>query len=144
MIWLALCVACSTYKVHWIEVGGLLHECRVGDLARLQDLARDSTISFAHEEWTTTRFARILHYAAYAQWALELGFLFGCEVRILQFVEHFLLLGNQHTRKELLIAHGVAFEAIWHHIVDILDEDDIRVLLVEILDERTVSTWTEE
>ena len=48
------------------------------------------------------------------------------------------------TSKELFITDCIAFETIWHYVVNILNEDHICLLLVEILDERTVTTWTEK
>ena len=48
------------------------------------------------------------------------------------------------TCKQLLITNRVALQSVRHHVIDILDKDDIRILLVEVLNERTMSTRAEQ
>ena len=70
--------------------------------------------------------------------------LFVTQVRILQRLEYPFLLGHENTRQNLFVTNRIFLEPIGHDIVDILNEDDIRVLLIEVLDERTVTTRPEE
>ena len=55
-----------------------------------------------------------------------------------------LLVFNQYSSQYILIKYGVAFEAVGHYVVYILDEDYIGVNVVEVFDERTMSTRTEK
>ena len=58
--------------------------------------------------------------------------------------KHLLLHLNQNTCDNLLPEDGIGFQSVGHHIVDVLDEDDVAIEVVEILDESAVSAWTEE
>ena len=55
-----------------------------------------------------------------------------------------LLVFNQYSSQYILIKYGVAFEAVGHYVVYILDEDYIGVNVVEVFDERTMSARTEK
>ena len=125
-------------------MGRLSHQSRVANLRGLQYLAADRAVFVANEERTTTGFARVLHYAAYTDRTIQFCALFGRQVRVLQGLEHTFLLGHEYTGKNLLVADGIFLQTVRHHIVDIFDEYDIGILLIEVLDERSVSARTEE
>ena len=55
-----------------------------------------------------------------------------------------LLQGNQHTGNNLLVLYCIALQPVGHHIIDVLDEDDISINLVEVLNQGTMTTRTEE
>ena len=57
----------------------------------------------------------------------------------LEIVESLFLQGDEDAGDDLLVAHGVCLQTVGHHVVDILDEDDVGVDVVEILDERSVA-----
>ena len=65
-------------------------------------------------------------------------------MRILQCLKHPFLLRYQHTGKDLFVTHRVFLQPIRYHVIDILDEDDVCVLLIQVLDQRTVTSRTEE
>ena len=131
-------------EVHGVEVGRFGHERGVADLRRFEDLAADGTVGIAHEERSSTGFAGILHHAADTDRPIQFGAFFVGEVRVLERFKDTLLLGDQHAGEDLLVTNGVFLEPVGHYIVDIFDEDDVGILAVEVLDERSVSTRTEE
>ena len=55
-----------------------------------------------------------------------------------------LLVFNQYSSQYILIKYGVAFEAVGHYVVYILDEDYIGIYVVKILYEGAMSTWAEK
>ena len=55
-----------------------------------------------------------------------------------------LLQGNQDTGNHLLVFHGVTLQTVGYHIVDVLDEDHIGIDLVQILNQCTMTTGTEQ
>ena len=122
----------------------LRHECRIADLGRFEDLARDRTIFIAHKERTTTGFAGVLHYAADTDRTIQFRTLFIAQVGVLERLEDALLLRYQHTGKDLFVTNRIFLETVRHHIINVFDENDIGILLVEVLDERTMTTRTEE
>ena len=60
-----------------------------------------------------------------------------------EIAEDLLLEADEHTTDDLLVLDGDWLELVWHHVVDILHEDDICLKLVEILDECAMTAWTE-
>ena len=58
--------------------------------------------------------------------------------------ECLLLEGNQHTSNNLLEAHGGVFQTVGHYIIDILDENHISIDIVEVLNQSTMTTRTEQ
>ena len=122
----------------------LLHEFGIADLSRFEDLAADRAICLAYQERSTTGFARVLHHAADTDRTVQLSTFLVAQVRVLECLEHAFLLGHKHTRKDLFVTDGVFFETIGHDVIDILDENDVGILLIEVLNERAVSTRAEE
>ena len=61
-----------------------------------------------------------------------------------QVTEYLLLRINKHTSDDLLPEDRIALQAVWHNIIDVLDEDNVALQVVEILDERTMPTRTEQ
>ena len=43
-----------------------------------------------------------------------------------------------------LYSNGIAFQSIGHHIVDVLDEDNIRIKVVQVLNQRAMTAGTEQ
>ena len=54
------------------------------------------------------------------------------------------LQGDEHTGKEFLIGNGVALQTVGHHVIDVLDEDDVGIDVVEIFNECAMTSGTEE
>ena len=71
-------------------------------------------------------------------------------VRILSAVEQFevfeclFLQGHEYAGNQFFISNGVGFQFIGYYVVDILDEDNISVEIVQVLDQCTVPTRTEQ
>jgi len=69
---------------------------------------------------------------------------------ILSTVEQFevfeclLLQGHEYAGNQFLISNGVGFQFIGYYVVDILDEDNVGIEIVKVLDQRTVTTRTEQ
>ena len=59
-------------------------------------------------------------------------------------VEGFLLEGDEHAGYNLLPLYGVSLEAVGYDVVDVLDEDDVGINLVEVLNQCSVASGTEE
>ena len=59
-------------------------------------------------------------------------------------VKALLLEIEEQTGKHFLVDDGGVFHPVGHHVVDVFDEDDVGTLLVEVLDEGTVSAGTED
>ena len=51
---------------------------------------------------------------------------------------------DEQTANHLLVACGGGTQTLWHHVVDILEEDDIGIAVVEVLDECPMSGRAEE
>ena len=71
-------------------------------------------------------------------------------VRILSAVEQFevfeclFLQGHEYAGNQFFISNGVGFQFIGYYVVDILDEDNVGVEIVQVLDQCTVTTRTEQ
>ena len=65
-------------------------------------------------------------------------------VESLQVSESLLLERHEHTGDNLLVVHGVLLQAVGHHVVDILDEDDVGVDVVQVLNECAMASGTEQ
>ena len=61
-----------------------------------------------------------------------------------QIVESLLLQFNEHARNHLFIVNGVGLQTVGHHIVDVLHKDDVSLDSIEIVDERPMTSRTEE
>ena len=61
-----------------------------------------------------------------------------------QILEGFLLQRYQYASYDLLPLNGIVLQAIGHHVVDILHKDNVSLNLVQVLNQSTVSTWTEQ
>ena len=56
-----------------------------------------------------------------------------------------LLLGvNEDTSQHLLIQYGIGLDTVGHYVVDVLDEHYVGIDVVEVLDESTMTAWTEQ
>ena len=62
----------------------------------------------------------------------------------LQVVEDLLLNGNQYTGNHLLPDNRCTLEAVGYDIVNVLYEDHISIHIVQVFDQGTVSTRTEQ
>ena len=142
------------------------------DLRTLEDLQADGTILVVGEERASTRLTDILHHATYTHRTVELtteivgihlvtlgicaealahelgnllqlGFI-STGIECAQVFESLLLQRDEYAGDDLFPLYGLGLQAIGHHIVDILDEDDIGIDLVEILDESTMTAGAEE
>ena len=58
--------------------------------------------------------------------------------------ECLLLLAYQHTCDEFFVFHCLGLQAVWHHIVNVLDEDDVGIEVVQVFNQRAVTSWAEE
>ena len=80
----------------------------------------------------------------------ETNYLFNLLVSIfasiqqLKILERFLLQGNQHTCYDLFPQYGVALQPIRHHVINVLHKNNVGIYLVQVLNQRTMSTWTEQ
>ena len=145
---------------------------RLVNLRALQNLQRYGAVLIIGKEWATTRFTDILHDATDAHRTIQLAakivsilllsLRIGAEVfanklghfcqllissafiQNTQILKGFLLQGYQHTSDNLLPDDGICLQTIRNNVVDILDEDDISLYLVEVLDEGTMATRTEQ
>ena len=125
-------------------MGRFSHECRVADLCRFKNLARNRAIRLANQERSASGFSGILNHTTNTDRTIEFGALFVGEVRILERLKDTFLLGNQDAGKDLFIAYRIFFQSVGHHVVNILDKDDVCVLLIEVLDECAVPSRPEE
>ena len=75
-----------------------------------------------------------------------LNLLVGVLARIqqLEIFEGFLLQSNQNTSDDLFPQNGIALQTVGHYIVNVLHKDNVGLNLVQILNQRTMSTWTEQ
>ena len=61
-----------------------------------------------------------------------------------QVFKSFLLQGHQDAGNDLLPLYGLRLQTVGHHVVNVLDEDDVGLNLVQVLYQRTVSAGTEQ
>ena len=73
---------------------------------------------------------------------LGIGVLFS--VKQPQVFKNLFLYAYQNSGQQLLIGDGVVLEMIGYHIVNILDKDDVGVQVIEVLNEGTVTSGTEQ
>ena len=140
----ALVVLECADEIDGIEVGRFGHQSRIGYLRGLEDLVGDGAVGFANKEGTSAGFAGVFHHTADTNRTIEATTLFVGEVRVLQGLEDALLFRHQHTGQDLFVANRIFLETVGHDIVDILDEDDIGVLVIEVMNEGTVSARAKE
>ena len=142
------------------------------NLAALENLQANGAILVVGKEWAATRLAYILNYTAHTHGAIELatqisgiyliilgigtqvvGYklgnllqlgLAGTCIENLEVLEGLLLKGYQYARQYLLPLYSLGLQTVGYYVVDILNEDHIGLDLVEILDEGTVTAWTEQ
>ena len=55
-----------------------------------------------------------------------------------------LLQCNQYTGQQFLVSHGISFQAVGHHIINVLDKYNIGIQVVQVLNQGTVTTRTEQ
>ena len=55
-----------------------------------------------------------------------------------------LLQRNQYTSQQFLVSHCISFQAVGHHIINVLDKYDISIQVVQVLNQGTVTTRTEQ
>ena len=125
-------------------MGRLCHQSRVTDLRGLEDLAGDRTVCIAYQERTAAGFAGILYHAANTDRTIQFSPLFVTQIRILQRFKNTLLLRYQHTGKDLFVANCIFLQPVRHYIIDILDKYDVRILLVKVFNQSTVTSRAEE
>ena len=65
-------------------------------------------------------------------------------IELAQIGKGLLLYIHEHTGYHLLPLYGGTFQAIGHHIVDVLDEDHLALQVVEVLDECSMAARTEQ
>ena len=65
-------------------------------------------------------------------------------VEHLEVFESLLLQGYQYACNNLFPFYSLRLQAVWHHVIDVLNEDNVGVNLVEVLYQRTVTTRTEQ
>ena len=65
-------------------------------------------------------------------------------VQLTQISKSFLLQFYQNTGQHLLVSNRIPFQTIRHHIIYILHENDIGLQIIQILDKRPMSAWTEQ
>ena len=58
--------------------------------------------------------------------------------------EYLFLQGHEHSGNQFLIRNGVGFQTVGHYVVDVLDEDDVCVQVVQVLNQRAMTTGTEQ
>ena len=68
----------------------------------------------------------------------------GTALKHLKIVEHLLLKSNQDTCNYLFVCHCLRLQTVWHHIVNVLDEHHIGRDFIEVLNECSMSSWTEQ
>ena len=61
-----------------------------------------------------------------------------------QIFKYLLLQSNQYPRNQLFIRNSILFQAIGHHIIYILDKDNIGIQVIQILNQRAVPSRTEQ
>lgn len=54
--------------------------------------------------------------------------------------EYLFLQGHEHSGNQFLIRNGVGFQTVGHYVVDVLDEDDVCVQVVQVLNQRAMTT----
>ncbi len=72
------------------------------------------------------------------------GLFVGTIVEGVQGIEDFFAEFEEHSGKHLLVNHSGVFHPVGHDVVDVLDEDEVGTLLVEVLNECTVSARAED
>ena len=65
-------------------------------------------------------------------------------LQVFQVIESFLLSLYEYAGNNFLPLDSISFQTVWDDIVDILDEDDISVDFIEVLNQCTVTSRTEE
>ena len=64
-------------------------------------------------------------------------------IQQLQILESLLLQSNQYTGQQLLISNCIPFKSVWYYVVNILNEYDIRIQIVQVFNQCTMTTRTE-
>ena len=59
-------------------------------------------------------------------------------------LEYLALEGGENSCYESLVVYCRFFETVRHYVVDVLDEDDVGIEVVEVLNECTMASRTEE
>ncbi len=151
-----------------LHIGGVV----LVDLGALENLERDGTILVIGQERTTTRLTHVLYHATDTHRAIQFATevvgidlvtlgtaaetvlykvshllqvsLGSTGIELMEVSEGLLLQGYQYTGDNLLPLDGLGLQAVGNDIIDILDEDDISLDLIEILNQGTMTTGTEE
>ena len=58
--------------------------------------------------------------------------------------ECLLLESNQYTSDQLLVCNSFVLQTIWNYVVNVLDEDNVCIEVVQVFDQCTVTTRTEQ
>ena len=61
-----------------------------------------------------------------------------------QVIESLCLQSYQHAGQQFLVSNGITFQTVGHHIINVLDEYHISIQVVQVFNQRTVTTRTEE
>ena len=64
-------------------------------------------------------------------------------LQLLEIGENLLLHGNEHAAENLFVLDRDRFEFVGHHVVDVFHKDNVGILFVEVLNERSVTARTE-
>ena len=144
------------------------HQFLILNLAGLQNLVLNAPVLLFHQERTATRLAFILYHSAHAnrpvqrsthtfggvraqfkrqllvQEILDILQVGHSQIQLAQVTECLGLLAHQNTCQQPFIANCRVFQTVRHNVVNVLNKHDICILLAQILDERSVTTRTEQ
>ena len=142
----------------------------VVDLGGFDHLKASTSLGINSVEGATSRFSEVFHHATDAHGAVEKvvqglgiatfwyhdvkllfceadelveGALVGLAVEGAESVEGLLSQFKEHSGEYLFVNHGGVLHPVGHHVVDVLDKDEVGALLVEVFYQGTVATGTE-
>ena len=156
---LAFVVPHGTDEVNGIEVSALGEHLHVGFvvlvyLTAFEDLEGDASVGIVGSAQEDTEFC-ILHILQArhietegmpheADDVLEVVVAVLAAVEQTQIGEDLLLYLDEETGNDLFPEDCIGLQSVGHNVVDVLDEDDVAAQIVEVLDECTMASGSEE